>query len=77
MNAAGGKARQFRWDQVIAIGLGRLRLSPRDFWAMTPRELAGVLRGLNVVSGTVAAPRRGTLEALMNRFPDGAERQDR
>lgn len=76
MNAAGGRARQFPWDQVIAIGLGRLRLSPHDFWAMTPRELAWVLRGSNAVSGAVTAPERGTLKTLMTRFPDEAERQD-
>lgn len=77
MNAAGGRARQFPWDQLIGMGLGRLRLSPRDFWTMTPRELASVLRGLNAASGAVTAPRRGTLEALMTTFPDKPERQDR
>ncbi|WP_421929249.1 rcc01693 family protein [Neoaquamicrobium sediminum] len=77
MNAAGGQVRQFPWDRLIAIGLGRLRLSPHDFWSMTPRELACVLRGLNAASGAVSAPGRQTLDSLMNRFPDEAERQDR
>ena len=29
----------------MAAGLGTLRLPPRDFWAMTPRELDAALRG--------------------------------
>lgn len=30
----------------MALGLGRLKLSPAAFWAMTPRELSAVLRGV-------------------------------
>lgn len=53
----------------MAFGLGRMRLSPRDFWAMTPRELAAAAEG---VFGLRAEPlARGGLEALMARFPDG------
>ncbi len=29
----------------MAFGFGRLRLSSRDFWAMTPRELAAAVEG--------------------------------
>ena len=52
----------------MAFGFGRLRLSPRDFWAMTPRELAAAVEG---VLGPIPAPLdRGALEALMTRYPD-------
>lgn len=54
------------------MGLGLLRLSPRDFWAMTPREIAHVLR---LAQGDmVTAPQRPALEALMATFPDMARR---
>ena len=29
----------FPWDEAIALGLSRLRLSPDHFWALTPAEL--------------------------------------
>nr|WP_245195784.1 rcc01693 family protein [Aureimonas populi] len=52
----------------MALGLGRLRLAPRDFWTMTPRELA---RAMAPFTGPVAAPpTREALHALMRRFPD-------
>lgn len=52
----------------MAAGLGVLRLPPRDFWTMTPRELAAALEGL---SGGHAAPLgRAELDGLMTRFPD-------
>jgi uncharacterized phage protein (TIGR02216 family) len=54
----------------MAFGIGRLGLSPREFWRATPRELAAAARGLG--SGVVAAPmERATLAALAERFPDG------
>ena len=30
----------FPWKQAIGFGFGVLRLSPEQFWRMTPRELA-------------------------------------
>lgn len=56
----------------MEAGLGALRLGPRDFWAMTPRELDAALRGA-FGSGCAAAipPSRGDLAALMKRYPDG------
>jgi uncharacterized phage protein (TIGR02216 family) len=46
------------------LGLGVLRLSPRDFWAATPREIAAAFGG--------PAPQvlRVTIEELMKRYPD-------
>lgn len=52
----------------MAFGFGQLRLSPAQFWAMTPLELAAAAG-----SGEprTAAPDRAALDALMARFPDG------
>ena len=52
----------------MQMGLGALRLSPRDFWAMTPRELEAALS-----SGEALLPqpfRRTELDRLMQLFPD-------
>lgn len=54
----------------MGFGLGALRLSPRDFWRMTPRELAAAMRG--PAPPSPAADRAG-LAALMAAFPDGAK----
>jgi uncharacterized phage protein (TIGR02216 family) len=48
-------------------GLGLLRLSPRDFWAMTPRELRAAL---GVARRHAGAPGRTDLARLMAEFPD-------
>jgi uncharacterized phage protein (TIGR02216 family) len=58
----------FPWDAAIGFGLGVLRIPPREFWAMTPRELALAIRA--VKEPAVAAPDRIALESLMTRFPD-------
>lgn len=62
----------FPWGEAMAFGLGRLRLAPDAFWAMTPRELAAAHKGLcgRAHSG---APDRAGLDALMRSFPDGEE----
>ncbi len=59
----------FPWREAIGFGLGVLRLSPQQFWAMTPRELA---YAIEAVTGRGGAPlSRSALNALMKRFPDG------
>jgi uncharacterized phage protein (TIGR02216 family) len=63
-----GEARAFPWDAVIHVGLCRLRLSPRDFWALTPVEFFAMAGGAR--PRDVAMARDG-LEALMRVFPDG------
>ncbi len=62
--------RPFPWDAAIGFGLGVLRLSPRDFWAMTPRELALAIEARR--GPFLAAPDRAALDDLMTRFPDAA-----
>ena len=53
----------------MAFGFGRLRLSPRSFWSMTPRELAAAMRAHAPMA---AAPfERSVLSNLMQQFPYG------
>lgn len=59
----------FPWKEAMRFGLGVLRLPPRDFWAMSPRELAAAW---GAVMGERAGPLgRTELERLMESFPDG------
>lgn len=55
----------------MAFGLGVLRLSSRDFWLMTPRELFRAAEGVYGVAP--GAPSRAVLDELMRRFPDCGE----
>lgn len=58
----------------MAAGFGLLRLSPKTFWSMTPREME---RAMSVLGGgQLAAPGRADLAGLMRRFPDGRARRD-
>jgi uncharacterized phage protein (TIGR02216 family) len=53
---------------LMALGLGRLKLEPRVFWRMTLPELKAAAAG-----GLVQAPevlRRAELEALIRQYPD-------
>lgn len=53
----------------MRFGLGVLRLPPKAFWQMTPRELASAW---GAVIGERNAPLgRDDLNALMERYPDG------
>ena len=57
----------FPWKQAMGFGLGVLRLSPQQFWSMTPRELACAI---DTVTGRARPLDRGTLTQLMQRYPD-------
>ena len=57
----------FPWKQAIGFGLGVLRLSPEQFWRMTPRELA---YAIEAVRGRWTPLSRGGLTELMKRYPD-------
>jgi uncharacterized phage protein (TIGR02216 family) len=55
----------------MAIGLGLLRLAPRDFWAMSLPELQAAMAGLaGEISPRPKPPSRRELENLMACFPD-------
>ncbi len=58
----------FPWERAIGFGLGVLRLSPDDFWRMTPRELALAMRA--VLPPASAPLDRKSFDALRARFPD-------
>jgi uncharacterized phage protein (TIGR02216 family) len=75
LNAAAGKTSEFPWDAVMAAAFGLLRLSPRDFWSMTPREME---RAMSVLRpGAERAPGRGELALLMQQFPDRRTREEK
>ena len=59
----------FPWNAAMQFGFGVLKLSARDFWALTPRELAAAW---GAVVGERGGPLgRGELGDLMERYPDG------
>jgi len=58
----------FPWKDAIGFGLGILRLSPPDFWRMTPRELA---YAIEAITGKGAPLDRARVQHLMARYPDG------
>jgi uncharacterized phage protein (TIGR02216 family) len=64
--------RSLPWEALMQAGLGRLRLTPDDFWALTPRELQAALGVPSGGQGAVPLDRSG-LAALMTRFPDDKE----
>jgi uncharacterized phage protein (TIGR02216 family) len=70
LTAAAGAGGEFPWDAVMTLGFGLLRLSPSEFWSMTPREVERALRFHGPGSG--AAPARSELAALMAAFPDSS-----
>ncbi len=68
MKAAAGEAQAFPWNDVMATGLGLLRLSPDTFWSMTPREFE---RAASVLPFRASIPpRREALLAMMTTYPD-------
>jgi len=75
LSAAAGTTSEFPWDSVMAAAFGLLRLSPDDFWSMTPREME---RAMSVLGGDVrSAPARRDLAELMQQFPDArGDRRD-
>jgi uncharacterized phage protein (TIGR02216 family) len=58
----------FPWDSVLAFGLGVLRLSPRDLWAATPRELNAAFEG--VYGRASSPPRLADFAELITAHPD-------
>jgi uncharacterized phage protein (TIGR02216 family) len=58
----------FPWDAAMRFGLGRLRLSPDHFWAMTPAELAAAARAHAPLEAPVLD--RRSFAALLAQFPD-------
>ena len=65
-----GAAEAFPFADAMAFGLGVLRLSPTDFWAMTIPELVAAVRGLRGRLGLGEPLPRRALARLIARFPD-------
>jgi uncharacterized phage protein (TIGR02216 family) len=53
---------------VLAFGFGVLRLSSRDLWAMTPRELNAAFEGVH--GRASMPPRLADFAGMMNAYPD-------
>ncbi len=60
----------FPWQNAMAFGLGTLRLSPEQFWAMTPRELEAAFVAINQTGERVDPMNRRDFDRLMSAFPD-------
>jgi uncharacterized phage protein (TIGR02216 family) len=60
--------RAFPWGEAMRLGFGVMRLSSREFWGLTPRELAAALGG----GGRGSPPSRERFAEMMQRFPDEA-----
>jgi uncharacterized phage protein (TIGR02216 family) len=56
----------FPWADAMRLGFGVLKLSSKEFWGLTPRELAAAFG-----AGRGGAPDRSELGRMMERFPDG------
>ncbi len=54
------------WADMLRLGLSQLRLTPQQFWALTPAEL---MLMLGLAPGAGALTRDG-LADLMAAFPD-------
>lgn len=54
----------------MRLALGRLRMSPAEFWAMTPRELEAVIAGATGEAIAHQPLGRDALASLMMQFPD-------
>jgi uncharacterized phage protein (TIGR02216 family) len=61
----------FPWDAAMRFGFGTLKLSSREFWGLTPRELAAAIEGATMRART-APPPRAAIDRLMAAFPDEA-----
>lgn len=59
----------FPWAEAMRFGFGVLGLSSREFWGLTPRELAAAFEARAGRSRGVA-PGRDVLGRLMDAFPD-------
>ncbi len=48
--------RLFPWEGAMRFGFGVLRLSPENFWQMSPRELAAAFAAFRPPADSLAPP---------------------
>jgi len=58
----------FPWNETMQFGFGVLRLSSKDFWLMTPREIFAAYLAFQPNKATPIS--RARLDNLMQNFPD-------
>lgn len=58
------------WQELMAFGLGHLRLSSKDFWTMSLRELDAAIEGCFGNTDKATPIKRDQLIALMCEHPD-------
>lgn len=61
------------WRALIRIGFGQLKLSPQQFWQLTPKELKYAIEGaIEAATGTHFENQFSyeNLDHLMKQFPD-------
>lgn len=61
------KLEGFDWSGLMVLGLHHLRLSPKEFWALTPYELLIIAYGSDKNNMRLG---RSELDALLEQFPD-------
>ena len=58
------------WSQLMAFGLGKLKLSPQMFWAMSLSEMDAAIEGYLGKFGKTPSPSRTNIDQLMADYPD-------
>jgi len=58
----------FPWQDAARIGFGLLRLSPHEYWQLTPRELLLIAQAFGV--GAQAGLDKRGFQLLADRYPD-------
>jgi uncharacterized phage protein (TIGR02216 family) len=58
----------FPWQDAARIGFGLLRLSPREFWQLTPKELVMIFDAFGI--GASQGLDRQTFQQMADKFPD-------
>lgn len=58
----------FPWEEAMQFGFGVLRLSSKDFWAMTPIELAAAHRAFAPANNEPID--KASFDELIKKYPD-------
>ncbi len=64
------KTQWLPWAELMAFGFGRLRLSSKQFWEMTLREMDAAIEGYLGKIASREKPNRDGLDLLMTQYPD-------